>query len=103
MGRTADCKRTKDIWKRIENRLTLWTEGKHTMLVEDTVQTSMGLISLYLRAMTDDQLAKTYTPMVLQGKLGQTVWFVMNCDKGGVLHGTDIDAKSGKTVCIHGT
>ena len=68
------------------------------MLVEDTVRTSISLISKIRRKMTDEQMSKTYTRLVLEGKLRQAVRFITQRDQGGVLQMDDLDSKSGLPV-----
>jgi len=48
--------------------------------------------------MTDAQISKTFTHLVLQGKVRQAIRFLTQRDKGGVLQGNDIDSKTGKRV-----
>ena len=48
--------------------------------------------------MTDEQIAKTFTRLVMQGKLRSAVRFVTERDQGRILEGDDIDVKSGLPV-----
>ena len=82
LQRSPSAKRARDIRRRIEYRLQAWAEGKFNMLVEDTSRTSISLISTKRRSMSDEQIAKTYTRLVLQGKLRSAVRFVTDRDKG---------------------
>ena len=98
LQRSPEAKRARDIRRRIEARLQEWSAGRFDMLVQDTVRTSKSLISRTRRQMTDEQISKTYTSLVLQGKLRQAVRFVTARDRGGILQGDDIDVKSGLPV-----
>ena len=68
------------------------------MLVQDTVRTSRALISQRRRGMSEEQVSKTFTALVLRGKLRQAVRFATERGEGGVLSASDIDAKSNRTV-----
>ena len=48
--------------------------------------------------MTDEQMSKTYTRLVLEGKLRQAVRFITQRDQGGVLQIDALDSKSGLPV-----
>ena len=98
LQRSPDAKRARDIRRRIENRLEAWAQNKFDMLVQDTVRTSKSLISRKKRGMSEEQVSKTYTRLVLQGKLRSAVRFVTERDQGGLLDGDDIDVKSGLPV-----
>eukprot|EP00978_Attheya_sp_CCMP212_P037687 scaffold180161_cov59-Attheya_sp.AAC.1 len=45
-----------------------WKEGKYKILVQDTVKTSLSLLLHVWRQMDDQEVARTYNRMVLQGK-----------------------------------
>ena len=98
LQRSPEVKRARDIRRRVETRLAQWREGKFTMLVEDTVRTSRGLITRLKRGMTEEAVAKTFTAMVLKGKIRAAVRFATLRGEGGVLNGSDIDKKSGTRV-----
>eukprot|EP00978_Attheya_sp_CCMP212_P029234 scaffold103337_cov31-Attheya_sp.AAC.4 len=88
-----------DIRSRIRTRMEHWREGKYKMLVQDTVKTSLYLISHVRRQMDDQEIARTYNRMVLQGKLCQAVhWITQRHNKGGILYLDDIDIKTGMLV-----
>ena len=82
LQRSPTVKRARDIQSRIENRLEAWAQNKFDMLVQDTSRTSISLISTTRRSMTDEHISKTYTRLVLQGKLRSAVRFVTDRDKG---------------------
>eukprot|EP00978_Attheya_sp_CCMP212_P013894 scaffold35059_cov31-Attheya_sp.AAC.1 len=75
-----------------------WKEGKYKMLVQDTVKTSLSLLSHVRHQMDDQEIARTYNRMVLQGKLRQAVRWITQRHKGGMLYLDDIDVKTGKPV-----
>ena len=60
-----------------------WNAGKYDILVQDTVRTSMGLMDGIRRGQTEEQISKTFTKMVLQGKIRQAVRFVTERGQGG--------------------
>ena len=98
LQQSPDVKRARDIWRQVETRLRQWQEGTFLMLVEDTIRTSRGLISHMRRSMSDEAIAKSFTTMVLKGKIRQAVRFATLRGEGGVLKGSDVDSKTGKTV-----
>ena len=98
LQRSPDVKRARDIRRRVETRLRLWREGRFNMLVQDTVRTSRTMISSIRRGMSDETIAKTFTSMVLKGKIRAAVRFATLRGEGGVLKATDVDSKTGKPV-----
>ena len=98
LQRSIDVTRARDIRRRIETRLQQWSEGKIDMLVQDTVRTSRAMVATIRRGMSEETIAKTFTSMVLKGKIRQAVRFATLRGEGGVLKATDIDPKSGKPV-----
>eukprot|EP00978_Attheya_sp_CCMP212_P041002 scaffold229845_cov30-Attheya_sp.AAC.2 len=88
-----------DTRRRIRTRMEHWKEGKYKMLVqEDTVKTSLSLLLHVRRQMDDQEIARTYNRMVLQGKLQQAVRWITQRHKGGLLYLDGIDIKTGKPV-----
>ena len=83
LQRSPEAKRAQDIRKRIETRLQSWSHGDYEMLVEDTVRTSLSLITKARKGMTDEQMSKTYTRLVVEGKLRQAVRFITQRDQVG--------------------
>ena len=98
LQRSPDVKRARDIRRRIKIRIRHWREKQFTMLVQDTVRTSRALISTMRRGMSEESVAKTFTSMVLKGKIRAAVRFATLRGEGGVLKATDIDEKTGKSV-----
>ena len=59
------------------------------MLVQETVRTSLGLLADIRMGQSDEQITKTFTRMVLQGKIRQAVRFVTERGSGGALSADD--------------
>ena len=68
------------------------------MLVQDTVRTSRAMVATIRRGMSEETIAKTFTSMVLKGKIRQAMKFATLRGEGGILKATDLDLKSGKPV-----
>ena len=73
------------IRRRIRTRIEHWKEEKDKMLMEDIVKTSLSLL--------DQEIARTYNRMVLQGKLRQAVHWITQRHKGWILYLDDINIK----------
>ena len=73
------------IRRRIGKRLDAWAEGKHSMLVEDTLQSCGGYITVARREDTAEHRAQTYHSLVLRGKLQTAVQWITKRETGGVL------------------
>ena len=78
-------KKARDIRARIQWRLKEWKAGKYDMLVQDTVRTSIGLMDDTRRGQMEAQISKTFTRMVLQGKIRHAVRFATERGQGGAL------------------
>ena len=89
LQRSREVKKAKDIRRRIEGRLRDWREKKYDMLVQDTVRTSLSLIQDIKGGMTEEQIGKRFTKMVLEGKIRQAVRFVTERGQGGALSADD--------------
>ena len=83
LQRSSEVKKARDIRARIQWRLKEWKAGKYDMLVQDTVRTSIGLMDDTRRGQTEAQISKTFTRMVLQGKIRQAVRFATERGQGG--------------------
>ena len=70
---------------RIDKRLDAWGEGKHAMLVEDTLRSCEEYLTVNRREETAEHRAQTYHSLVLRGKLRLAVRWIMERDTGGVL------------------
>lgn len=90
LQRSGEVKKSKDIWRRIETRLRDWKLGKYDMLIQETVRTSIALVQKITRGETEASQVKTFTRMVLQGKIRQAVRFVTERGQGGALAAEDM-------------
>jgi hypothetical protein len=87
-----------DIKRRITNRLDSWENGKFDMLVQDTHRTAMAQLSKMRGQETEEQRGKTFSRLVLQGKLRSAVRYLTEREKGGIMLPDEIDEKTGDTV-----
>ena len=60
------------------------------MLIQDTFRTSIALVQKITRGETETNQVKTFTRMVLQGKIRQAVRFVTERGQGGALAAEDM-------------
>ena len=86
------------IRRRIGKRMDAWAEGKHYILVEDTLQACMEYLNIAWRKETAEHRAQTYHSLVICGKLRMMVWWITNRETGGVLQPRDRCAKMGDRV-----
>ena len=68
------------------------------MLIQDTVSTSRTIISSVRRGMSNETISKTFSSMVLKGKIMAAVQFSTLRGEVGVLKATDVDLKTVKPV-----
>ena len=61
---------------RIEKRLDAWREGKHAMLVEDTMRSCEEYLTVARREETAEHRAQTYHSLVLHGKMRTAVRWI---------------------------
>ena len=61
------------IRRRIGKRMDAWSEGKHSMLVEDTLRVCEEYITVARREEMAEHRAQTYHSLVLRGKLWTAV------------------------------
>ena len=73
------------ISQHIENRLDAWAEGKHSILVEDTLQMCVEYRTVARREEMAEHRAQTYHSLVLRGKLQTEVQWITKRETGGVL------------------
>ena len=73
------------IQKRILFRLGLWNCEAFDELVEDTYNSSMGYLGKSCGNQTKEQHHRTFSKLVLKGRLHKAVPFVCDTEKGGVL------------------
>ena len=82
----------------IGKRLDAWAEGKHSMLVEDTLQACGEYITVAGREETAEHRAQTYHSLVLRGKLRMAVRWITKQETGGFLQPGDRCTKTGDQV-----
>jgi hypothetical protein len=91
--------RSRDIKRRVERRLQLWTDGHYDALVQDIVGEAMrGADRGRSNNANEDIIARKYNSMVLDGKLRATVRFATDRGGGGVLLPEDSCTKTGRPV-----
>ena len=101
LQRSAEVKQAKDIRERIQWRMKEWKAGNFDMLIQETVRTSLGLLSDIRQGQYEEQISKTFTRMVLQGKIRQAVRFVTERGLGGALKPDDVvPNKDGKNSTV---
>ena len=83
---------------RIEKRLDAWAEGKHTMLVVETLRTCADYLHVARREETAEHWAQTYHILVLRGKLQTAVRWITERETGGILQPGDRCTKTGDQV-----
>ena len=77
------------IRRRIKKRLDTWGEGKHAMLVEDTLRACKEYLTVAWREETAEHRAQTYHSLVLRGKLRTVVRWITERETGRVLQPGD--------------
>lgn len=82
-----------DIKRRIEQRLSLWEQGKFHALVDNTLEEKLSR-RRGNGEMSDEEMARRYHNNMLSGRARQAVRHLTNRDTGGVLSPDDIDIKS---------
>ena len=75
-----------------------WGEGKHAMLVEDTLRACREYLTLARREETAEHRAQTYHSLLLRGKLQTAVRWITERETGGVLQPGDRCTKTGDRV-----
>ena len=83
------------IRRRIEKRLDAWGEGKHAMMVKDTLWSCEEYLTVSRREDTAEHRAQTYHSLVLRGKLRTVVLWITEREMGGVLQPGDRGTKTG--------
>ena len=73
------------ICRRIVKRLDAWGEGKHAMLVEDTMQACREYLTVAWREEMAEHRSQTYHSLMLHGKLRTAVRWITEQETGGVL------------------
>ena len=98
LQRSRDVKQAKDIRKRMARRMDAWSEGKFSMLVQDTERALKSYLSTKQGNVTPEQRAKIFHGKMLRGDVRGAVRYLTARDKGSVLMPDKIDEKSGDTV-----
>ncbi len=90
--------RARDINRRVERRLRLWTDGHYDALVQDILGEAMRGAGSSQGTADEDIIARKYNLMVLDGKLRAAVCFATDHGSGGVLLPQDSCTKTGRPV-----
>jgi hypothetical protein len=90
--------RARNIKRRVERRLRLWTDGHYDTLVQDIVREAMRGAGSGRGTADEDIIARKYNSMVLDGKLRTAVRFATDHGGGGVLLPQDLCTKTGRPV-----
>jgi hypothetical protein len=90
--------RARDIKRRVERRLQLWTDGHYDALVQDIIGEAMRGASSGRGTADEDIIACKYNSMVLDRKLRAAVRFATNRSGSGVLLPQDSCTKTGRPV-----
>ena len=73
------------IRRRTKKRLDDWGEGKHAMLVEDTLHTCAEYLTVARREETAEHRTQMYHSLVLRGKLRTAVRWITEREMGSIL------------------
>jgi hypothetical protein len=90
--------RARDIKRRVERRLQLWTDGHYNALVQDIVGEAKRGASSGWGTADEDINARKYNSLVLDGKLCAAVHFATNRGCARVLLPQDSCTKTGRPV-----
>ena len=84
-------------------RLDAWEDGKHGMLLEDTLRTCAEYLTVARREDSAEHQAQTYHSLVLWGKLRTAVRWIEERETGEVLQPGERCSKTGDRVmeCLH--
>ena len=96
LQRTTEVRSARDIHQQVKMRIVEWKEGRYCMLVENTICTSRAMVSKVASGMSEEAIAKTFTSLVLKGKIHTTVGLVILRGAGGVLSPDEIDLEPGQ-------
>jgi hypothetical protein len=83
LRRRQGCIRSKDIRRRIENRLELWEDGKFNALVQNTVNEALRGVGGGRPSNDEEKIARAFHNKILDGKLHQAVRALTNREGGG--------------------
>ena len=98
LRRRPGCTRSKDIKRRVENRLRLWEEGKYDALVQDVTNLALNDSGGHHTNAGEEQEARTYNSSVLDGKLRSAFRLLNSSERGDVLGPEDKCTKTGVPV-----
>ena len=73
------------IRRQIAKQLDAWGEGKHAMLVGNTLRSCEEYLTPAQREEMEEHRAQTYHSLVLRGKLQSAVRWITERETGGVL------------------
>ena len=85
LQRTQGVNNSTQICKRILFRLYCWIHGAFDKLVKDMNNSAMGYLGKSRGNQTEEQCHRTFSNLVLKGKLREAFRFVCEREKGGVL------------------
>ena len=95
LQRTRHVTASDAIRRRIAKRLKAWGEGKHVMLVSNTLRLCEEYLTAARGEETTEHRAQTYHSLVLRGKLRSAVRWITEWETGGVLQPGERCKKTG--------
>ena len=98
MQQTTEVRRARDIYQKVERRIVEWRKGWYQMMAEDTTRTRIAMISKVARVMSEETISKTFSSLVLKGKIRTAARFVTLQGAGDVLSSDDTNPKSERLV-----
>ena len=84
------------IQRRIDKRMDAWEEGRHGILVEETLRTCAQYLTADHREESKEHRANTYHILVLQGKLLKMVRCITEQETGSVIQTKYLCTKTGE-------
>ena len=85
LQRDRDIKTTRDIRKRLTNRMDAWKDNKYEALVQDTISSCESFLSSRRKEHSPEQRNKIFQSLMLRGEIRSAVRFITDREKGGVL------------------
>ena len=98
LQRARHVTKSREIQRRIDQRLDAWEAGEHTMLVEDKFRTCDQYLSTSRGGDSPDRRDKIYRSLVIWGKLRLAVQWITDREKGGVLQLEDTCLNKGMSI-----
>ena len=83
LQRTTDIRQASDIRQRVKRQIVDWRAGPYLMLVEDMTRTSRAMVLKMARGVSEEAISKTFTSIVLKGKIQTAVRFMTLRGAGG--------------------